>query len=128
MKKLKIPEATKQGYSIATGGDGIYLNRPWQKRGVVQKGMIQTLTTSNNDFGIVTHDVRVRRLTPKEYFRLMGMMDEDYEKAAQVNSASQLYKQAGNGLVVQVAEAIFKQLIPEESRGKNGISKEKDKV
>lgn len=128
MKKLKIPEATKQGYSIAMGGDGIYLNRPWQKRGVVQKRMIQTLTTSNNDFGIVTHDVRVRRLTPKEYFRLMGMTDEDYEKAAQVNSASQLYKQAGNGLVVQVAEAIFKQLIPEESRGENGISKEKDKV
>lgn len=128
MKKLKIPEATKQGYSIATGGDGIYLNRPWQKRGTVQKGMIQTLTTSNNDFGIVMQDVRVRRLTPKEYFRLMGMTDEDYGKAAQVNSASQLYKQAGNGLVVQVAEAIFKQLIPEENRGKNGISKEKDKM
>lgn len=86
------------------------------------------MTTSNNDFGIVMQDVRVRRLTPKEYFRLMGMTDEDYGKAAQVNSASQLYKQAGNGLVVQVAEAIFKQLIPEESRGKNGISKEKDKM
>ena len=38
-----IKEATKQGYAVAQDGDGVYINRPHQKRGVVQKGMIQTL-------------------------------------------------------------------------------------
>lgn len=52
----------------------------------------------------------IRRLTPKECWRLMGISDEDFEKAQSVNSNSQLYKQAGNAIVVDVLEAIFKQL------------------
>jgi len=51
--KIAIPEATKKGYSLASDGDGVYLNRPHQKRGVVQKGMIQTLKTSGDDVGVV---------------------------------------------------------------------------
>ena len=47
-----IPEATKQGYAIAHEGDGVYINRPHQKRGVVQEQMIQTLKTSP-DVGVV---------------------------------------------------------------------------
>ncbi|WP_343118950.1 DNA cytosine methyltransferase, partial [Clostridioides difficile] len=47
---------------------------------------------------------------PKECWRLMGCSDEDFEKAEQVNSNSQLYKQAGNAIVVDVLEAIFKQM------------------
>lgn len=50
---ILIPEATKKGYAEAHEGDGVYLNRPHQKRGVVQKGMIQTLKTSGNDVGVV---------------------------------------------------------------------------
>ena len=53
---------------------------------------------------------RVRKLTPKECWRLMGCSDEDFEKAQQVNSNSQLYKQAGNAIVVNVLEEIFKNL------------------
>jgi DNA (cytosine-5)-methyltransferase 1 len=52
-----------------------------------------------------------RKLTPHEYWRLMGFDDEDYEKAAKVNSNTQLYKQAGNSIVVNVLEAIFKELL-----------------
>ena len=48
----------------------------------------------------------VRKATPKEYFRLQGWTDDYFEKAAFVNSDSQLYKQAGNGVTVDVAEAI----------------------
>lgn len=55
-------------------------------------------------------DSRIRRLTPKETWRLMGFADEDFEKASKVNSNTQLYKQAGNSIVVPVLEAIFKQL------------------
>lgn len=58
--------------------------------------------------------LRIRKLTPKECWRLMGFDDEDFEKARQVNSDTQLYKQAGNSIVVNVLEAIFRNLFEEE--------------
>lgn len=54
---------------------------------------------------------RIRKLTPKECWRLMGFSDEDFEKAAAVNSNTQLYAQAGNSIVVNVLEAIFKNMM-----------------
>lgn len=54
--------------------------------------------------------IAIRKLTPKECFRLQGWTDEYFEKAAFVNSDSQLYKQAGNGVTVNVIEAIAKRL------------------
>ena len=53
---------------------------------------------------------RVRKLTPRECWRLMGYSDEDFEKAQAVNSNTQLYKQAGNAIVKQVLMAIFSQM------------------
>ena len=53
-----VPEATKKGYAIAEEGNGIYINRPHQKRGVVQKGMIQTIKTSVDDIGVVIKDTK----------------------------------------------------------------------
>lgn len=178
-----VPEATKQGYAEARDGDGVYIDRPHQKRGVVQKGIIQTLKTSGNDVGVVVNakqklcnalisnghlqeddmishsytdkrmknldrkenengisvtlttrpdtlgvvvtdnyspskhkegiaynDLRIRKLTPKECWRLMGFSDDSFDKAQKVNSNAQLYKQAGNSIVVNVLEKIFKQL------------------
>ena len=52
----------------------------------------------------------IRKLTPKECFRLMDFSDEDFEKAKAVNSNSQLYRQAGNSIVKAVLVAIFSQL------------------
>lgn len=204
---ILIPEATKKGYAEATNGDGVYINRPHQKRGVVQKDKIQTLKTSL-DVGVVVgtyqysksdnfmqgrnrfqeskevadtiqttpkegvvietnlkaqlcneliesgrvkendvikhsytsnkldddrlvpshnvsptldtrcdclgvaqkqeRDLRIRKLTPREAFRLMGVKDEDYDKLTCSNA--QKYKQAGNSIVVNVLMAIFKQL------------------
>ena len=59
-------------------------------------------------------DAYVRKLTPKECFRLMGFDDESFEKAAAVNTKTQLYKQAGNSIVVPVLEAIFSMMLPAE--------------
>ena len=59
---------------------------------------------------IVKNNFRIRKLTPKECWRLMGIDDECFDKAEQVNSNSQLYKQAGNGIVVNVLYYIFKEL------------------
>lgn len=55
--------------------------------------------------------IKVRKLTPKECWRLMGFDDADFEKVATVNSNTQLYKQAGNSIVVNVLEAIFLNLL-----------------
>lgn len=57
-------------------------------------------------------DFRIRKLTPKECWRLMGFDDEDFYKAEAVNSNAQLYKQAGNSIVVDVLEAVFANLKP----------------
>ena len=56
-------------------------------------------------------DLRIRKLSPLECWRLMGFSDDDFHKAEGVNSNSQLYKQAGNSIVVDVLEGIFKQLL-----------------
>ena len=83
------------------------------KQGTVQKEMIPTLKTSP-DIGCVTTDLRIRKLTPKECLKLMGFDDKDYEKIKSISiSRSQIYKQAGNSIVVNVLEAIFKELFSE---------------
>lgn len=63
-----------------------------------------------NDNEIIETKYRIRRLTELECWRLMGFTDEDFKKAQSVNSKTQLYKQAGNSIVVPVLMAIFSQL------------------
>ena len=58
--------------------------------------------------------LRIRKLTPKECWRLMGFDDKDVDKASKVNSNTQLYKQAGNSIVVNVLEAILSNLLVKE--------------
>ena len=60
---------------------------------------------------ITLKDLKIRRLTPRECWRLMGFDDEYFDKAQSVNSNTQLYKQAGNSIVVNVAEAILINLL-----------------
>jgi DNA (cytosine-5)-methyltransferase 1 len=111
---LIIPEKTKKGYAIANNGDSFYLDRPHQKRGVVQKEMTSTIKTSGNDLGVVVNqnsELRIRKLTPTECFRLMDFPDSLVENARNVGvSNSQLYKQAGNSIVVGVLALIIKNL------------------
>ena len=59
----------------------------------------------------IEKEIRIRRLTPRECWRLMGFTDDDFDKAKEVNSDSQLYKQAGNSIVVDVLEAIFREML-----------------
>ena len=67
--------------------------------------------TDSHQNNIIVKDFRIRKLTPKECWRLMGFDDEDFEKASKVNSNSQLYKQAGNSIVVNVLEGILRNLL-----------------
>lgn len=66
--------------------------------------------TGGNSYLYKTDSLIIRKLTPKECWRLMGFDDSDFEKAEQVNSNTQLYKQAGNSIVVNCLEGIFYEL------------------
>ena len=108
---LIIKEATKKGYAEATIGDSVNISNPNSKtrRGRVGKGIANTLLTGEEQC-VVMDDIRIRKLTPKECWRLQGFPDWAFERAAKVNSNSQLYKQAGNSVTVNVIEAIAKEL------------------
>ena len=184
---IEIPENTLKGYAEAFKGDGVYINRPHQKRGCVQKGMIQTLKTSVDDVGVVvkvgnyspsghnassvvsgegiaptvmenhgtvtavvedtkifacaqrgrengqqieisnreyanaittvqkdsmiTNNLRIRKLTPLECWRLMGVQDCDFYRVAKNQSASSLYHLSGDSIVCQVLMSLFSHLI-----------------
>lgn len=73
-----------------------------------------SVTTAFNPYYFIGEDMnglRIRKLTPKECWRLMGFEDKDFDKASKVNSNTQLYKQAGNSIVVNVLEAILTNLL-----------------
>ena len=116
-KPIKVKVATKQGYEEATSGDYVNITFPSSKtkRGRVGKGVAQTLTCGDGN-AVITENVRIRKLTPRECLRLMGWTDEQIDKieSAKVSSTQQ-YRQAGNGIVVQVLEAIFKALFFDKS-------------
>lgn len=126
---IKVAEATKQGYSeCRVGIDSVNLSVPGSKtrRGRVGRDVANTLDTSCNQgiFVQVSEEltiyavwyekyqcyIAIRKLTPKECFRLQGWTDDYFEKAEFVNSDSQLYKQAGNGVTVNVIRAIAEKI------------------
>lgn len=105
--KIRIREATKKGYAEAAKYDGINLSMPKSetRRGRVGKQMTSTLDTGCQQ-GVVVEEIRIRKLTPRECWRLQGFPDWAFDAAAKVNSNSQLYKQAGNSVAVPVIVAI----------------------
>ena len=109
---VKVNVATKQGYEEANPGDYVNITYPSSKtkRGRVGNGVAHTLTCGDGN-AVITENVRIRKLTPRECLRLMGWKDEQIDKivAAKI-SGTQQYRQAGNGIVVQVLESIFKAL------------------
>lgn len=126
---IEVKEATKQGYAeCRVGIDSVNFSMPNSKtrRGRVGQEIANTLDTSYNQgiFVQVSEEltvyavwyekyqcyIAIRKLTPKECFRLQGWSDDYFKKAQFVNSDSQLYKQAGNGVTVTVIEAIARKM------------------
>lgn len=121
---IPIKEAVLAGYAEASEGNSINLTMPESKtrRGRVGKQCAQTLDCACNQGIIVKLNentavyavwyekyqcyIAIRKLTPRECFRLQGWTDDYFDKAAFVNSDSQLYKQAGNGVTVDVVAEI----------------------
>ncbi len=111
--RLIIKNNNSKGYLEATVGDGINISsRMEYQRGNVQKEKIQTIDTMGGETkGVVLNDLRIRKLTPKECFRLMGVKDENFEKCKKNQSDSSLYHLAGDSIVVDVLMAIFKEML-----------------
>lgn len=120
-QKVAINNGTKQGYTYANIGDGIDLTYPNSKtrRGRVQHQRSNTITTGGN-LGVLddikiekdkSKKIRIRKLTPLECWRLQGFTDEQFRAAAAVNSKTQLYKQAGNAVTVNVVKEIGAHII-----------------
>lgn len=106
---IAVREATKKGYSIAKKGDSVNTSYPNSKtrRGRVGKQVAQTLQAGEVNQGVVTNEIRIRKLTPLECWRLQGFTEEQFYKAKNSGvSKSQLYKQAGNAVTVNVVDAI----------------------
>ncbi len=107
---IKVRNGTKQGYQLAEVGDSVDLSYPSSltRRARVGRGIAHNLSCSCQMGAVVWNGrvVKIRRLTPKECFRLQGFNDDLFEKAKAVNSDAQLYKQAGNGVTVPVVYAI----------------------
>ena len=108
---IRVREATKQGYAEASVGDSVNLSHPNSKtrRGRVGEGIANTLVTGDSQ-GVATPNFRIRKLTPRECWRLQGFPDWAFDKAQEVNSNSQLYKQAGNSVTVNVIKEIARYL------------------
>lgn len=86
--------------------------RAWKDIGV--SGTITTSDKTKIECGggkSLINNLKIRKLTPKECFRLMGVKDEDFEKVAKNQSNASLYHLAGDSIVVNVLMAIFKNML-----------------
>lgn len=109
---LKVKEVTKQGLDMANTLDtgcnqGIFVQ------------ISENLTVYAVWYPKKQCYIAIRKLTPKECFRLQGWPDEYFDRAQMVNSDSQLYKQAGNGVTVSVIKAIAERMNLNEREDKN---------
>ena len=84
--------------------------KEWETRGCETNNMSPTLDTRCDCLGVV-NNCRIRKLTPKECFRLMGVKDEDFERIAKNQSNASLYHLAGDSIIVDVLMALFKQIV-----------------
>lgn len=108
---IMVKEATSKGYAEDLLYDSVNISHPNSntRRGRVGKGIANTLLTGEEQ-AVVTNNFRIRKLTPRECWRLQGFPDWAFDKAKEVNSDSQLYKQAGNSVTVPVIADIASRL------------------
>ena len=104
---LLIKEATNRGYKEAVPGDSVNISFAGynQKRGRVGKGICNTIDTCGSQ-GVMTLHGRIRRLMPRECFRLQGFTEDQIDRLLAVTTDAQAYKQAGNAVTVNVVHAL----------------------
>lgn len=123
----KVMEKKFTGLSNAAGKSGVCavltpdrINKRQNGRRIKEDGEPAFTITAEDRHGVMLNDGNmccIRKLTPKECWRLQGFTDNQYEKAASVNSKSQLYKQAGNAVTVNVTYEIGQHIMGFEKDG-----------
>lgn len=103
--------AASRGRNPGNPGDRTPGAETEQRLEVNREGLCNTITTVQKDNYILEPPFRIRRLTPRECWRLQGFTDEDFDRAAAGASNCQLYKMAGNSIAVPCLEAIFRNLL-----------------
>ena len=134
MYGIPVRNATEKGYEVAELGDSVSLAHAESKTrmGRVGKQIANTIDTDSHQGVVARTDdhkgvgrvwyekqncyISIRRLTPRECFRLQGWADEYFDRAEMVNSDAQLYKQAGNGVTVNVVRVIGELLREQEEK------------
>lgn len=113
---MKVRNCTKQGWiEVHAGGvlDIAFPDSGTRRGRVIDEGKTTPTLDTGCQVGFVEDEgkeIRIRRLTPKECFRLQGFPDEYFERAASVTPERELYKQAGNSVTVNVIYEIAKRL------------------
>ena len=102
---------TQNNLGVCVKGIATNESKEWQKEPLEEKSRTILANKSNGGVGCIDTNLRIRKLTPRECFRLMGVKDEDYDKIAKNQSDSSLYHLAGDSIVVNVLMAIFKEMI-----------------
>ena len=124
MNDTKIKTSPDIGDKKSNGGTQYYQQDRIYDSESIAMAHPANLTSGSYYYQVNTRPLRIRKLTPKECFRLMGFYDEDFSKAEQVpTSNAQLYKQAGNSIVVNVLEEILKELFINEKNLKGKLTK-----
>ena len=114
MDEIRWVCKTRKGYMNARAGDGLVMERPYAARGTVQAKTSPTLTTgrgggSGTVVRMTDGALGIRYLTPRECFRLMGQTDDAIDRIVEAEPSKTVqYRLAGNSIVVDVLEAIFK--------------------
>lgn len=130
LEAVRIKQATKEGYiECKVGGvaDLLYPSSTTRRGRVQDNGDVSpTITSMENGLYKIESQYRIRKLTPRECWRLMDFSDADFDKAAEVNSNTQLYKQAGNSIVKNVLIAIFGQMIPGKENAYKEINRKEE--
>ena len=110
---VAVVDETPKVSGIYTGVSKEFLRQPLPE-------MSRSLKANKHDAGIID-GIKIRKLTPRECFRLQGWEDKYFDRAAIVNSDSQLYKQAGNGVTVPVIYEIAKRMEKELEKATEGL-------
>ena len=106
----RVIEPVRLGYIPYPNSDKPHQSNTFYDENAISP-TLDTCTGGNRQVKVLKDDLRIRKLTPKECWRLMGFTDEDFEKAAQLNSNAQLYKQTGNSICVSVLYYIFREMM-----------------
>ena len=113
-----IPKIIEEPFNLYPNSGNPQAGRVYNTEGISPN---MDTCTGGNRMPKITEQYRIRKLTPRECWRLMGVKDEQFDKLHDISN-SQLYKLAGNSIVVDVLMGIFKNLLQSDKGTKGQLT------